>query len=209
MIEKNLNRLSATRLRAILISTILVGILIIGAGFYFIQAHLHSFAVEVSHANEDAATSDSDVATLERLKEQLEEDEATIERTQKIVADSKSYEYQDQIITDLNAYAARAGVAITSFTFASSDQTKRAGTSSSSTAPNASTSIAKKSTAGLKSTTVSVTLATPTGYNNLMNFVHSIEQNLTKMQLASLSLTKGAGNNEVSINTLEIEVYIK
>lgn len=203
MIEKSVKGMTATRLRLILFASIAVMIIAISIGFYFLQSYLYSFSVNVSHANEDASTSATDIATFGRLEDRLETDAGTIKRVESIVADSKSYEYQDQIITDLNTYAARTGVSISSFSF-NAGGAAAAGTT---TAPTANPTIAP--IPGLKATAVSITLASPTKYKNLMNFIHSIEQNLTKMQLASLSLTKGAANDEVTINTLEIEVYIK
>lgn len=203
MIEKGFNRLTATRLRMILSASLVVITIIISIGFYFMQSYLYTIAVDVSHKTEDASTSGNDIATWQRLKQQLADDEATIQRTASIVADSKSYEYQDQIIQELNTYAARAGVSINSYTFAAS--TGGAGSSSA----TGSAPLTASTISGLKSTTVSISLASPTKYKRLMTFIHSIEQNLTKMQLGSISLSKGVAADEVSINTLEIEVYIK
>lgn len=202
MIDKGFNRLTATRLRVILSASLVVTAIIIGIGFYFMQSYLYTFAVDVSHKTEDASTSGNDIATWQRLKKQLSEDEATIQRTANIVADSKSYEYQDQIINELNTYAARAGISINSYTFDSS-------TAPGASAGQAAATSAVPAIAGLKSTTVSIALSSPTKYKKLITFIHSIEQNLTKMQLGSISLSKGMAADEVAINTLEIEVYIK
>lgn len=200
--DKKLNKLTATRLRLVLAAVIVLLTLLIALGFYGVQSYLYKFAVEVSHANEDAATSGNDIQKLQNLQQKLADEASIIDRTKKIVADSKSYEYQDQIIADLNTYAARAGVLITSFVFADNNAQASAGAS----APADTTAAAIP---GLKSTTVAITLESPTKYNQVMNFVHYIEQNLTKMQLASLELTKGAASDEVATSTLEIGVYIK
>lgn len=206
MIEKTINGMTAVQLRAILIGTIAAIILLGGVGFYFIQARLHDFAVSVSHANEDAETSDSDISILQRVQKKLADNQSNVERTKKIVADSKAYTYQDQIISDLNAYAARAGITIASYTFSG-------GAATTGTAAPAATgtvgNTAQPTIPGLKSTTVSVTLKPPTKYENLLNFVHSVEQNLTKMQISGISLTKGQTSSEVSTNALSIEVYIQ
>lgn len=207
MIEKSISRLSAVKLRLILLVSLGVIILIGGIGFYFIQQQLNTFAVEVSHAAEDAQTSDSDISTLQKLQKQLAENQDNIKRTQSIVADSKSYQYQDQIIRDLNTYASRTGISIIRFSFndssaaASGTQTQTSGANAAATQT--------PTISGLKSTSVSITLKTPTQYKNLMNFVHAIEQNLTKMQIAGISLTKGENPSEVLINALTIEVYIQ
>jgi len=205
MIEKSISRLSATQLRMILFVSLGATILIGGIGFYFIQQNLNNFAVEVSHVSEDAHTSDNDIAALQKLQKQLAENQDNIKRTNSIVADSKSYQYQDQIIRDLNTYAARSGIGITRFSFDESGS----GATAAQKAPAAGTAAQPQTISGLKSTSVSITLKTPTQYKNLMNFVHAIEQNLTKMQIAGLSLTKGENSSEVSINALTIEVYIQ
>lgn len=206
MTKKGLGGLNASQLRIMLLASIIGVIVLIGIGFYFIQAQLYSFAVVVSHANEDAATSRDDIAIFEKLKQELAENDATVKRAQDIVAASKSYEYQDQIIVDLNTYATRSGISIASFTF---DSSGSQAPGASALPPSATGVRPKTSIAGLKSTNVSIALKTPTKYRNLMNFIHSIEKNLTKMQLASFSAIKGEKADEVSINTLEIEVYIK
>jgi hypothetical protein len=206
MTKKGLGSLNASQLRIMLVASIIGIIVLIGIGFYFIQAQLYSFAVVVSHANEDATTSRDDISIFEKLQQQLADDDATVKRAQDIVADSKQYEYQNQIIVDLNTYAARSGISIASFTF----DDNGAQTPGASALPPSTTGVRPKvSITGLKSTTVSISLKTPTKYRDLMNFVHSIEKNLTKMQLASFAATKGEKADEVAINTLEIEVYIK
>lgn len=205
MIGKGINSLSAVQLRSILLGSLGAIILLGTIGFYFIQAQLNSFAVQVSHAAEDAATSNNDITALKTLQTRLAENEDTIERTRSIVADSKSYKYQDQIIRDLNTYAKRSNLEVTRFTFndAGATTTKSGGSTATTKAtPNPTIS-------GLKSTSVSITLKQPTQYKNLMNFVHSIEQNLTKMQIAGLTLNKGESNSEVTIASLTIEVYIQ
>ena len=206
MIEKTINGMTAVQLRMILISTILAIFVLGGIGFYFVQSQLNTFAINVSHANEDAATSNNDISILQTVQKKLADDQGNVERTKKIVADSKSYTYQDQIISDLNAYAARAGITITGYTFdaGAGATTNTTGGTAAGTASPATPTIA-----GLKSTTVSVTLKAPTKYENLLNFVHSVEQNLTKMQVSGISLTKGQSSADVSTNVLSIEVYIQ
>lgn len=201
---KAMNKMTASRLRLVLMGSIVLLALLIGFGFYSAQSFLHNFAVTVSHAQEDANASESDISTLQKLEDKLAEDELVIERTKKIVADSKAYEYQDQIIADLNAYAAKSGVAITGFTFTDSNAAP-----SSAASPEATGTAAEPAIPGLKSTSVSVQLATPTKYDRLMRFVGHIEQNLTKMQLASLTLSKGQAKDEVTTSELVIGVYVK
>ena len=44
---------------------------------------------------------------------------------------------------------------------------------------------------------------------SMLRFVKSIEQNLTKMQISKIGLSKDANSNNVTSDVLTIEVYIR
>lgn len=185
-----------------LIATIVLIVILSGVGFWFFKGWLASYASDVSTKAQQAETSSSDITTLQRLKTQLEQDSVAVNRTKNIVADSKSYEYQNQIVTDLSTYAKNSGITIESYSF-------DAGTSAAGAA--APTAGATPAPAGLKTTKVSITISNPVKYDTAMRFIHSIELNLTKMQLAGVSLHKdtGASDNFVTLDPLTVEVYIR
>src|SRR3990167_4980672 len=172
---KKATRLSAQRLRLLLIASIVAVVAITSVGFYFVRIQLMDYAESVHISTLTAQTSDKNVANLEILKTKLAQDTDTVERTGRVVADSKSYAYQDQIIKDLNQYASKAGITISGYTFGA------ATTGATTPAP---------APAAPKSITASVNVKSPTSYAKLMNFVHLVEQNLTKMQLSGISMTK-------------------
>ncbi|MFI5212624.1 MAG: hypothetical protein ACHQTE_01560, partial [Candidatus Saccharimonadales bacterium] len=62
---------------------------------------------------------------------------------------------------------------------------------------------------GVKSTSVAVTLVNPINYNNLLTFVKLIEQNLTKMQVSKIGLSKDPSSNKIISDALTVEVYIR
>ena len=64
----------------------------------------------------EASAVDMKIQNLLKLKDQLEKNPVATKKAEQIVADSKSYQYQNQIINDLSIYAARANVPIQSFT---------------------------------------------------------------------------------------------
>lgn len=202
--------MTAQKLRMLLLASIIGLVLIAGAVFWLIRGHLMTFAHEVQQSNAEANSSTQNLATLEHLKTQLSQDADTVERTKNIVAESKSYAYQDQIIKDINTYASRSGVSVSGYTF-SADTGATAGTAVTSTPPAASTqaTAGAKTVTGLKSVSVSVNLKSPVKYESVMNFIHSIEQNLTKMQLAGISLTKDPTSDNVTASALTIEVYTR
>lgn len=190
--------LTATRLRIILSVSMFVTIAIATAIAWLAYAQLRGLAVDVSHTTLDANASQNNIQTLQRIQQKLAGEKDVIERARGIVADSQTYQYQDQIINDLQKYAAKAGVAITNLDFTASTTTTAP--------PAAGTAVAP---AGVKSTSASITLKTPIDYDALLRFLRSIEQNLTKMQISRISLSKGTTGSEVLSEVLTIEVYIR
>jgi hypothetical protein len=199
---KKQNNLTATRLRLILSISLFVITLAGGVIFSFINGQLKTYAVEVSHKVIDANASRDTVQTLQRIQQELNNDKDIIARTNSIVADSQSYQYQDQIVGDLNNYASAAGIVITNMDFS---------TNTTAGATNTTTPPTNKAAApaGVKSVSVSVTLKNPIGYDNFLRFVRSIENNLTKMQIQKITLSKGTAGNDISSDVLTIQVYTK
>jgi hypothetical protein len=197
--------LTPTKLRLMLTGSLFLTLTAAGVIFYFANTSLRSVATSVSHKVADANASRNNLENLKRIQKFLAEQKDTIARVNSIVADSQSYQYQDQIILDLNAYAAKAGISITNFDFGATDAAAAApAAGTTGTAPAESTA-----SGSVKSTTVSVAVANPVDYVSLLKFIKSIEQNLTKMQISNVSLSKGSAANEVTTDTLSIEIYVQ
>ena len=195
---------TAVRLRLVLLS--ILGLLVVVAtilGFFGTQ-YLQGQATVIQQVVYDATNGDQKLLRVQELAAQLDNNQEAVARAQQIVAESKSYQYQDVIIKDLQAIAKRANITISNFDFtASSTQATKSG----------SKTPTVTSSSGLRSTMVNISLDNPVNYRNLLTFLHYIEQNLTKMQVASVGLSgvtgsEGGGNN-VTTNTLTIEVYIR
>lgn len=192
----------ATTLRLIL-GTVLA--LILGGmagGFYWFYGALKSVADETATVQTEAAATDSELQRLKALEQELKKYSAIMEKSQQIVAESQSYQYQNQIISDLTNYAGRAGLSITGFNFQDQSSSQ---SSSQSSDQSASPST---NTSGLKTIQVSVQLGEGTKYQNLLHFMHLIEQNLTRMQISNVSIAKGEDGN-ISTQALNIEVYVR
>lgn len=204
--------LTPARLRIMLAASLLVIALAMAGIFSVAQNILRSQAKIVSDASAQSQSSADLVQSLDTTKRQLAKNQSAIERASAVVAESKHYQYQNQIITDLTQFANNNGVTITSISFPT---TSGSGTASSSTAtpttPATPTSPAaggaSPTPSGVKSITASIAIKSPVGYANLLNFVNAIQNNLTKMQVSSLSLTSGDGG--VSSQTLNIQVYVR
>lgn len=204
MIEKQINGLTPTKLRIILFASIVVLIIITAIGFWFFKGWLTTYAEDIHSKTIAATVSSNDIANLQKLEAQLEQDSVAVNRTKNIVADSKFYQYQNQIISDITTYAKAAGVTISSYTFSSNST---AGTTSS--PASSTTAPAAPAPPGIKTTSVSLTVKNPVDYKAIMQFIHAMELNLTKMQLIGISLAKGDSASSATINPLTLEIYIQ
>lgn len=196
--------ITATSLRLVLSISLFV---VAGLGvalFSLAYSSLKNVAVDVSHSVADANASRDNLQNLQKLKRDLASKEEVVKRAESIVAESRSYEYQNQIINDLNDYAARAGLNITTIDFTNSQD----GSTTPAT-PGVTPAAPSTTINGVKSTFVSITLKNPVDYASVLRFLKSIEQNLTKMQVANVGLSKDQDSSGISSNVLNIEVYIK
>lgn len=204
MNTKNSRSLSPTKLRIMLIATIVLLIASSGAGFWLFRSQMVTYAEQVNKAAVEATVSENDVRTLQTLKSKLAEDTVAITRAKNIVASSQFYQYQDQAINELSRYAKAAGVTISAYGF-DGDQT--AGGAAPAADPTTAPAVAP---AGIKTTSVVVTVKSPLNYQALLRFIHSIELNLTRMQLTGISVTLSPENpNMVSVNPLTVEIYTR
>lgn len=184
---------------------ILVGM---GGIVYFGYTMLQGTAEEVSKIQTEAKAVDAKVQNLARLEKEMEKYKDSVAKAQQLVAETQQYQYQNQIINDLTAYANKSGVGIAGFTFTSGSAGAKSNSGSSGTSVT-NNSSGSNSAVGPKSMKVSVRLNEKTDYMALLRFMHLIEQNLTRMQIASVSMSKTEGTGQVNTQTLEVEVYVR
>ena len=197
--------LTASSARIVLALFLLIILAAMVAGSYFAYSFLSTTSKEVADMQTEASAVDMKIQNLLKLKDQLEKNPVATKKAEQIVADSKSYQYQNQIINDLSIYAAKANVPIQSFTFQDSS------TSSAKSSSSSSQTTAKKPTSvsGVKSITVSIQLGDKVPYNNLLHFLYLVENNVTRMQIYGVSISRGEQRGEVSAQSLELGVYVR
>ena len=167
----------------------------------FAYSFLSKTSEEVGKMQTEAAAVDAKIQSLLASKSQLDRNSDTVKKAKNIVSESKLYQYQNQIIQDLNTYADRAGIPIKSFSFQNEPTTStKTATSSKRTSTNP---------AGVKSTFVSIQLGDHIDYTKFLHFLSLIEKNVTRMQLSGVSISRGANNHEISIQSLEVKVYTR
>ena len=167
----------------------------------FAYSFLSKTSEEVGKMQTEAIAVDAKIQSLLASKSQLDRNSDTVKKAKNIVSESKLYQYQNQIIQDLNTYADRAGIPIKSFSFQNEPTTSAKTATSSKRTP--------ASPAGVKSTFVSIQLGDHIDYTKFLHFLSLIEKNVTRMQLLGVSISRGANNHEISIQSLEVKVYTR
>ena len=167
----------------------------------FAYSFLSKTSEEVGKMQTEAIAVDAKIQSLLASKSQLDRNSDTVKKAKNIVSESKLYQYQNQIIQDLNTYADRAGIPIKSFSFQNEPTTSAKTAKSSKRTP--------ASPAGVKSTFVSIQLGDHIDYTKFLHFLSLIEKNVTRMQLSGVSISRGANNHEISIQSLEVKVYTR
>ena len=167
----------------------------------FAYSFLSKTSEEVGKMQTEAIAVDAKIQSLLASKSQLDRNSDTVKKAKNIVSESKLYQYQNQIIKDLNTYADRAGIPIKAFSFQNEPTTSAKTAKSSKRTP--------ASPSGVKSTFVSIQLGDHIDYTKFLHFLSLIEKNVTRMQLSGVSISRGANNHEISIQSLEVKVYTR
>lgn len=196
MMKKSASNLTPSKLRIILSVTILLITLAGGGGFYYVYGMLNESAEETRVQVSKATESENTLQRLQNLEHDLKEKSDSVARASRVTADSQNYSYQNQLVNDLTTYASRANLTITNISFSAGGAT---------TTEDGEAAVQKS---GLRSAKVNVTLSSPVDYRNLLNFLHYVEQNLTKLKIGRVTLTKG-GEEGVSVGALDLEVHIR
>ena len=183
--------LDATTTRWILVGIIVL--LVCGgiAGAWQLQMMLNEKLAATNQAKVDAINNNDNLAKAQALKIYLENHQAEIDKTARIVADTEAYKYQDQIVQDITKYAEVSGLRVLGFDFPTTTKTNTSST-------------------GLKSIAATITLRNPVPYRNYLTFLKLIEQNLTKMQITDVSIVPDKDDpNLINNPVIGLEVYIK
>ena len=164
----------------------------IGAGSYLMHMKLVGYVTNVDHTKIDTELSEQGIENAKKLRRTLDDNRESVARAAAIVADTKYYEYQDQIVQDISSYAAASGLTVLGFDFT--------------------TSTSAKATAitGVKAVVATISLSSPVNYDNYLQFLKLIERNLTKMQITQLDISNDLKNiGSVNSPVITLEVYVR
>ncbi len=194
------SKMTATKLRGLLVTLVIILALLVGVGFYFTQMQLKRFAIDVSHTIADSKATAENVQSLQKVQEELSDQQGAQAKASAIASTRDGY--QTQVINDIDTYANLTGVEIQNYAFAAPATTA----TTAATTPAASASALSSAFQ-----TVTVSLVSPVSYTRLLKFITAIEHNLPKMQIATINLsrspTAGASSDMVTTDTLTIAVY--
>lgn len=195
--------MTAQRLRVVLFFIMVLIMVAAVVGFSIVQKNLASYATSISKLNADAQSGDKDIRTLKSLKTRLAEQQELIQKTRAIVGDASSY--ADTVINDISQIGTQSEVQVKSIAFAENISAAGA-TGAPLTAGTPTPTTAAPS--GVTKKTVTVSIASPLSYTNLMKFLSRIETNQLRMHVTKVTMTKDTGN-DVATQDLTIEVYVR
>jgi hypothetical protein len=186
--------MNALILRIILIAGFVLLLGGLAAGGWWMQGQLAAQVINTDHARTDSELVQLDLEKLRHVQRQLEEQKDVVDRADLIAATAVNYKYQDQVVSDLQAYSGRHGIEISGFDFSKSN------------APGPKVA----GPAGTTRTPFSISLKGPIAYDKFMEFLRDIENNLTKLQVSSLSLTPSPTDaKQVDNPSISLIVYLK
>lgn len=187
-------------IRATAVQNILIGfivLLVIGLVGIVVTAQsiLQAKHVQTDRALIDAELAQEELVKLQQLETIINKNRVTIEKTARIVAESQSYEFQDQVINDITSYARQFNIEITKFDFGPKPGSPSQGTGT---------------TSSSQKTKVSIQLGNNISYEDFLRFLKAIENNVTKMQLTGMRLQPSETNPTAIVGpTIELEVFIR
>ena len=169
----------------------------IGYGTYYIHQRLTSYVVQVDHLKIDSDINQQGIENAQKIRVALDKNKDSVTRAAAIVADTKYYEYQDQIVKDITSYASASGITVLGFDFAAS--------TAATPTKNSSGSIK-----GVKTMVANISIQSPVSYTNYLRFLKLIERNLTKMQVTEINISNDLkAADTISSPVLTLEVYVR
>lgn len=165
---------------------ITVVVLLFGAaagGFYFGLQSIKEYAIQVNHDTIDADASAGKVDKLRNFKQYLAESETLVSKANQLF--STESDYQTRAVQDIQKYAGETGVSIANTSF------NNAG-----------------GNAGQSGRTITISLESPVSYTSLLHFLDAIEDNVPKMQVAGISISRSDSGKADEVNIRDLIIMI-
>lgn len=201
---KDTSTFSATNFRILLSAGVLIIAIGIAIGYSFGIQQLRGYAVEVSHKKVDAAASNGNIQSLQKLDQQLTGYQDVLKKAESLKITSEFPEFR--IVEEVQSVARKNGITISSYSYGSGgDSTATSDTSSSPTGTPAATTTPTAS--GTISLTVNI--SSPVNYKKLLQFIYDVEHHIPKMEISGVSISPSTGGSDsVSTEALSIQMYV-
>lgn len=154
------------------------------AAYYFSLDYLKDYAQLVNTKVIDSEASAKQVQQLQSLESQLDEENGLIARANDIFATNSNF--QAQAIRDVNHYADLAGLNVTTTTFEGENPS-----------PTSRSFI--------------VEIESPAPYQSLIRFLRGVENNIPKMEVTELKVSRTAAGSggQVNIENVIMVIHVK
>lgn len=210
--------MSASKFRLVLIGLVLltiaaqVGLIVLG------QRAISGYGGEVSKAVSLSSSNEKTLRDLELVNTVLEKQKDTVKRASQVTVDkTDTYAYQNRIIREITAYAAKANMSAVGFSFsdaAGSAQTGEAAAAAPAAAEGATNATAPAGPTGVTPVSVTVTLASEGSYDDFYTLLRLLEGSLLRMEIDGVNLSRAGASTDGSgastaPSTLNIKVYQK
>lgn len=206
----------ARKLRIILVALMALIILASGAAFTFGVNFIKEYALEISSKRSAAEASDSSLQSLQETETFLNNNQAVLDKADRLRADAKSNEKYPEIaiiesvrkLAQANNLGIESIAASGSGNGASGSSNTTAQQPTTTTPPTSGTTAAPLTTSDTVS--VSVSLSTPTNYRNFLQFLADVEQSVPLMKVDGVDLSPAnSSNNQITASAITIHMYIK
>lgn len=206
--------INAKSMRIILSLGLIILLLAVGAGFYFTYKKVDDLANQTAIKQTEVDSIDRKIVYLQGLEKRLDEQSENIIKAQKIVAETKDYQYQNQIIDDLSRIASIAGVQIQNYTFQNDSATDGSNspnvTEEADSPDKQAPSNTSQPQASINSTEVGIQLESDIVFTKYLMFISLIERNATRMQISDVSISRSEENpGLINSQEIKIKVYIR
>jgi hypothetical protein len=205
--------LNASKLRIVLSIALVLMLGGTGFGFSVGLSILGKYAVDVSHKRVDANASRDNLLVYKQLDQKLADNEDVLKKAQALKATTKFPEFR--IVDEVKAIASKNHISIKDFQYSESGDTNDSaatGTAPSSSAtatPAAGQTQQPRSSSG-DTFSLTVNLASELNYENLLQFLYDIEQNVPKLQVSGISISPSSSTSstKVAVEALTIQMYV-
>lgn len=205
--DKAPSRFTAATFRMVLATGVVLLIIGIAAGYGFGIKLLHEYAIEVSHKKVDALASNSNIQTLQKLDQQLTSYKDALQKAESLKISGEFPEFR--IVEEVQSVAKQNSIGISSYNYGGAGDTTAADTGTSTPTPGA-TPIAGSTQSTGDKISLTLNIASPVGYKNLLQFLYDVEHHIPKMELDGIDISPaGAGNGTVSVQAVSIQMYVR